>query len=772
MKGLIWYDVKKPLRCGVNLGNAKDGIYWADFRYEKIPKHCYTCGIFGHDEEECVDGKRADSDHGESDDNNLGSWLKARSAGKKITWPGLNKSGEQRRSVEEGRKVGMVRKVVPEDLMEKLARMTMREEVATPNENRCEDVRMEETQNMLVNPKMGVMQEKEEQIKIKGKSVDVATKVVSLTEQCKEGTKSEIKGSEKMTSCTNRRGEGVVLNEIQKVEVGEVVVAREAIKENINPLMIPSGGKQWKRLARNSGLIQEQNSLEQQVGKRKNMMDGTGEDEEKEPSSNKKMKNMEEMNVDSNNISAGNLMGATCGYRPSATWCSLMAGKEVLNKGVRRSIGNGRSTGVWTDPWIPSNEPTIAIRPSHIEIDDEKVSVLLNEDATEWIDGELRARFEEDICRRIKSIPPNPSQGNDRWTWEHDSKGVYSVKTGYRSLMMETWNQFNNGLDIDEGSTMRLWKRLWKLPITSRYKVFLWRACLGIIPTVDSLERRGMVIDEECRMCNSAPEDVFHALVDCPNLQLLWVMASFDYSSRVYHANILEWLVVEAAEWSEEKLAALAVALYHAWERRNKKKFANEVIRAEELWPRVERIMDELQTVMFNDDWNRAEPANFVWEKPEYPYTKLNVDATTCMDGGGSMGGLLRDETGDCVGVYVHSVSFPNDPALLEAISIRKGLEMVQQIGKTHVIVESDAKLVIDMLKTPCNQASTLNALLESSSMAMLVIGRKAFSWVTQDFVEGDLGILLLSVDFIAILGQACFLCAFHAIFPLTDDHY
>ncbi|KAF7809444.1 reverse transcriptase [Senna tora] len=294
-------------------------------------------------------------------------------------------------------------------------------------------------------------------------------------------------------------------------------------------------------------------------------------------------------------------MGATCGYRPSATWRSLMAGKEVLNKGVRRSIGNGRSTGVWTDPWIPSNEPTIAIQPSHIEIDDEKVSVLLNEDATEWIDGELRARFEEDICTRIKSIPPNPRQGNDRWTWEHDSK---------------------------------------------------------------------------------------------------------------------------------EKLAALAVALYHAWERRNKKKFANEVIRAEELWPRVERIMDELQTVMFNDDWNRAEPANFVWEKPEYPYTKLNVDATTCMDGGGSMGGLLRDETGDCVGVYVHSVSFPNDPALLEAISIRKGLEMVQQIGKTHVIVESDAKLVIDMLKTPCNQASTLNALcrdiLSFCSRFQVVI----FNWV------------------------------------------
>ncbi|KAF7826638.1 putative RNA-directed DNA polymerase [Senna tora] len=404
-------------------------------------------------------------------------------------------------------------------------------------------------------------------------------------------------------------------------------------------------------------------------------------------------------------------MTARYDYRPSATWRSLMEGRAVLGKGLRRAIGNGRTTSIWTDPWIPADEPTIASRSNYTERGEETVRELLNEDATEWDTEELRARFDEATCIRIQSIPPNPCQGEDKWIWEYDRNRVYSVKTGYKSTMLEGWNQYDIGLNIDEGAVMRLWRRLWKMPIISRYKVFLWRACLSIIPTVESLERRGMIINEDCCMCNNAPEDVFHALVDCPNLQILWVMARFDYSSRVYHANILEWLAIESVEWSEEKLAALAVAMYHAWERRNKKKFAAEVIRAEDLWPRVERVMDELQIVTFSENVDRAEPTRFMWEKPEYPYMKLNVDATASKEGGGSMGGILRDATGDCVAVYMHSVPFPNDPILLEAVAIRKGLEMTQQKGCTHVIVESDAKLVIDMLRTPCDQASTLNAL-------------------------------------------------------------
>ncbi|KAF7842669.1 reverse transcriptase [Senna tora] len=279
-------------------------------------------------------------------------------------------------------------------------------------------------------------------------------------------------------------------------------------------------------------------------------------------------------------------MDASCGYNPSATWRSLIAGKSVLRKGLRRSIANGRSTGVWTDPWVPSEIPTIMPKPQHIETDDELVCELLTECGTEWDDGKLCARFNENICRRIKSIPPDIDQGEDKWIWEHDSKGTYSVKSGYRSEMAEFWGHFEPELDIDGAATMR----------------------------------------------------------------------------------------------------------------RNKKKIANEVIRAEDLWPRVERIMEEIQTVPIIDDRTRSKPESFKWEKPEYPFKKLNVDAAACTEGGGALGGVLMDETGACVGVSIHCVQYPNEPSLLKALAIRRGLELAHQVGCTHVAVESDAMLVITNL--------------------------------------------------------------------------
>ncbi|KAF7818150.1 retrotransposon protein, putative, unclassified [Senna tora] len=403
-------------------------------------------------------------------------------------------------------------------------------------------------------------------------------------------------------------------------------------------------------------------------------------------------------------------MHAKCGTRPSATWRSLMAGKSLLAKGIRKSIGNGRTTWIWRDQWVPSDPPMVLTHPEQPLINVERVCELITTDGVAWDEEKLHAIFDENTCRHILSVPPNIDQGEDKWVWEHDKNGSYSVKSEYRKAMVETWCNFDLGLDIDDGATVRFWKRLWKLKTISRYKVFLWRACLGIIPTIEALEQRGMSINEPCVMCNNAAEDVFHALIDCPDLHHMWVVAKYDYSSRLYHANILEWLVVEAGDWRDEQLVALAVALYHAWERRNKKKFENEVVRVETLWPRVEKIMDEVQTANFCDDRNNTVPTNLRWEKPEYPFIKLNVDAVVIKDGGGSMGGLLRDETGSCRGAFMNTVSYPHEPTLLEAMAVKEGLKLALKVGCNHVMVEGDARLVMDMLKTPCDQASTLNA--------------------------------------------------------------
>ncbi|KAF7823974.1 cysteine desulfurase mitochondrial-like [Senna tora] len=63
---------------------SKGGAILSDFRYKKIPKCCYTCGIFGHDEDDCVDAEKLKEVNGEAEEVKLGPWLKARYVGKKM----------------------------------------------------------------------------------------------------------------------------------------------------------------------------------------------------------------------------------------------------------------------------------------------------------------------------------------------------------------------------------------------------------------------------------------------------------------------------------------------------------------------------------------------------------------------------------------------------------------------------------------------------------------------------------------------------------------
>ncbi|KAF7815579.1 CHD3-type chromatin-remodeling factor PICKLE isoform X1 [Senna tora] len=114
---------------------------------------------------------------------------------------------------------------------------------------------------------------------------------------------------------------------------------------------------------------------------------------------------------------------------------------------------------------------------------------------------------------------------------------------------------------------------------------------------------------------------------------------------------------------------------YVVYDKRNKKKFENEVIRVEGLWAKVERSMEEIQSAVLNDDLNRTMPS-LTWEKPEYPCVKLNVDAAASKEGGGTLGGVIRDAEGCCLGAFMGSVPCPNDPVILEAMAVRKGLEV------------------------------------------------------------------------------------------------
>ncbi|KAF7838763.1 uncharacterized protein G2W53_007245 [Senna tora] len=151
-----------------------------------------------------------------------------------------------------------------------------------------------------------------------------------------------------------------------------------AMKENINPTMITIKGKQWKRLARGGALTINAEIVEPKGGKRKGREEGSDTLIDVGASALKKAKSVE--------------------------------AERLLTSGMRRSIGDDKSTRVWEDPWVVFDRPTTLTATN---------------------------QYAEEVEKSHK--------GGDKWVWEVDRSGSYTVKSGYRHAMIDTWKQFETG---------------------------------------------------------------------------------------------------------------------------------------------------------------------------------------------------------------------------------------------------------------------------------------------------------------------------------------
>lgn len=52
----------------------------------------------------------------------------------------------------------------------------------------------------------------------------------------------------------------------------------------------------------------------------------------------------------------GGFIDAPLGAKPSYAWRSILHGRELLEKGLKYSVGNGRSLNVWTDKWLEDDD--------------------------------------------------------------------------------------------------------------------------------------------------------------------------------------------------------------------------------------------------------------------------------------------------------------------------------------------------------------------------------------------------------------------------------
>ncbi|XP_019192832.1 PREDICTED: uncharacterized protein LOC109187166 [Ipomoea nil] len=326
-----------------------------------------------------------------------------------------------------------------------------------------------------------------------------------------------------------------------------------------------------------------------------------------------------------------NFLEAKTGNNPSYLWRSIIAGQEVLRRGVARRIGDGGNTKIWEWGWLSDNANPNLHTPYVEELSEARVSGLMMSDGN-WDVDILTNIFEEADVQRILATPVN-RLFPDSWRWIGDLRGQYTVKHGYKMLMMVD----SHGNEVQN---FKAWKLLWLLPVPAKIKNLLWRCARGVLPTREKLRMRQVWIGGGCPMCGFPAETQGHLFAECWFATELW--GQTDLLQGRTWTEFMEACITS----SDVKMAVrLAVIV--------------EVIRSsrnECVWrsvsPSIMSMHSKAQALQIVWEENfgtqvseRRSANNTPWSPPPRGRLKCNVDAAISPSGVG-FGAILRDHSG------------------------------------------------------------------------------------------------------------------------------
>ena len=117
------------------------------------------------------------------------------------------------------------------------------------------------------------------------------------------------------------------------------------------------------------------------------------------------------------------IMEAKEGRGGSYAWKSILHGREVIRQGAKWRVGNGESIKVWEDNWLPSLSHPRIQGPLTTEMQEARVSSLINPLTHQWKTTLISSAFILDECELIKHIQLSKTPANDALFWPFVQSG-------------------------------------------------------------------------------------------------------------------------------------------------------------------------------------------------------------------------------------------------------------------------------------------------------------------------------------------------------------
>ncbi|KAL4353175.1 hypothetical protein GQ457_06G017320 [Hibiscus cannabinus] len=165
---------------------------------------------------------------------------------------------------------------------------------------------------------------------------------------------------------------------------------------------------------------------------------------------------------------------------------------------------------------------------------------------------------------RIASVPPPRTRlGGDFPVWRWEDKRGFTTRSAYAFLVLDSGTHYPT-----------VWRRIWKLVVPQRVRVFVWVTLHERLLTNAERVRRHFENSELCGICGGAREDMEHVLRSCAMAKGLWLRL-IPSASRVsfFSLTFKEWFCTNLFEGSfvsndDEWSNRFAIMCWLLWKRR------------------------------------------------------------------------------------------------------------------------------------------------------------------------------------------------------------
>ena len=314
----------------------------------------------------------------------------------------------------------------------------------------------------------------------------------------------------------------------------------------------------------------------------------------------------------------------------------------------------------------------------------------------------------------------------DMIAWHYEKTGIFSVRSAYHLGVARKemeMGQVSSSSNTD--GARPAWKKLWKIPVPHKVRIFAWKLIHGGIATKCNKKKRKISRDGICDLCGRAEESEHHAVVNCGHaaslreaMRKLWDLPSDD----ILTFSGPEWLLLLIDRVNMEEAAQLLLILWRSWFVRNELTHGGRWIPIESSVSFLASYWESLSSIKHGrpDDPKGKKPVKETmapaggstpprraWQPPESGWIKINIDgAFSETFGEAGIGVIVRDHLGQVILSAWKYMDGGGSVEQVEAWACREGLALAPEWAPRPAIVESDCAMVIKYLSCPSVQRS------------------------------------------------------------------